>query len=306
MDLEEVLQLRWYYQIELEPGRSTPGRPIGTLPTVRRVIDAIDFAGARVLDIGAQEFAAPILIESKGPAQVVAYDRLSLTSQFDIIRQVYGLDNTEYVHGLTLHELKNALVSRGIEVPFDVVLLTGVLYHMVDPLMGLALSRSMLRSGGLMVIETSVAAREGLFADCNHRGSLYKGSNYFQISPQVLDYWCRMLRLKPVDVFWQEGEEIRRMFLIAEATDEVVAEDEDEWIRKGFIWKDFEPYGLRYRELRSQKPPVTYRPLDGLASRSYVDVEPYYLDVWRTLQSRRALKFDPSSAVITLADKKEA
>lgn len=304
MALDDLLDLRWYYQIEVEPGRSTPGRPIGTLPTVRRIVDSIDFTGQRVLDIGTQEFAAPILIESKDPEEIVAYDRLSLVDQFDLLKEVYGLSSTTYVHGVPMQELKDTLTAQGITLPFDIVVFTGVLYHMVDPLPGIAMARSMLRNNGLMVLETSVAAREGFVADCNHAASLYKGSNYFQVSPQILDYWCRMLRLRPIDVLWYGGEDIKRMFVILQAETEAIAETEDHWIRKGFVTKDFEPFGLHYHELTSAKDPVPYSPIEGLGQLKYTDTAPSYLDVWGTLSSRSEAKPDLTRAVITLDDRK--
>lgn len=54
-----------------------------------------------------------------------------------------------------MHELLAATKVRG-QGPFDVVVFAGVLYHMIDPLAGMAIARSFLREGGIAVLETSV------------------------------------------------------------------------------------------------------------------------------------------------------
>lgn len=300
---ERALSQPWYYRIEVEPGKYTPGRRIGTLPTVRRIIDAIDFTGQRVLDIGTQEFVYPILVEPKNPAEVVAYDRLSLTDQFAMLNDVYNLRRTKYVHGIPLGDLKQRLTSDGIDPVFDIVNFTGVLYHMADPLPGLAMARSMLRENGLMVLETSVSSDDGFTAECNNRALLYGGSNYFQVGAKVLDYWCRMLRMKPVDCFWHGGDRIKRLFIVMHATDRVIAEVEDKWIRKRFARVDFEPFGLFYDELASDKPKVGYDRIRGFGPLVFTDTRPKYLDVYATAKGRREIPFQPAKAIVTLADK---
>ncbi len=294
----------WYYKIEVEPEVFTPGRPIGTLPIVRSILQNISLKGQRVLDIGAQEFVAPILIERQSPSEIVAYDRLSLTDQFEFLKNIYGMPTTTYVHGIPLLELRNELSKKNIDPVFDFVNFTGVLYHMLDPLAGMALARSFLRTGGIMFLETSVSTRDDYVAECNHNAQLYPGSNYFQISPKALDYWCRMLRMEVLDAVWYGSEGIRRIFMVLRACDGVVAERQDKWIRKSFLVEDFRPYGLDYDKLaQGDKADVPFEALSGYEPLVRVPAAPNYVDVDATVRARGQARRDAERAILRLSDK---
>ena len=63
-----------------------------------------------------------------------------------------------------LADLRPPLRQSG-EAPFDVVVFSGVMYHMLDPLGGLAHAHSLVRDGGLLILETSaIIDHEAIFA----------------------------------------------------------------------------------------------------------------------------------------------
>lgn len=250
----------WYYRIELTPGNFTPGRPIGTLRVLKRLFADVDFEGKRVLDIGTMEFVAPILFGARGAREIVAYDRASLVDAFDELSGHYDLSRTKYLHGRPLIGLKAQMEEEKVDPVFDIVNFTGVLYHCPDPLSSLAVARSFLREGGLMILETSVSTAGDHSALTNHHGALYPGSNYFQVSVPTLDYWCRLLRLEVLDAYWRGSEQVKRAFFILRATDAPVAEEGDTWIHSAFLTDDFRAVGLDYDALASGAPGVAYTP----------------------------------------------
>lgn len=252
----------WYYQIELEPNVMSGGRVRGTSSMTRKIVSHLNLSDTRCLDIGAQEGLLSVLMARQGASQVVAYDRLDLRSRLSLVQKAYDV-KIDYFHSIEMHELKAATASRGLP-PFDVVVFAGVLYHMIDPLAGMAIARSFLREGGIAVIESSVFVSEDFVMHFNAGGRFYKGSNYFQVSLACYDYFARMLRLKPIDMLFTPTSDdgISRVSLVCRAVDHVVAEPEDLWMGKPFVQSDMGAVGLEYKELTSAAPPVPYTPIN--------------------------------------------
>ena len=256
-----MLQEPWYYRIEVEPDAFTPGVDRGNLAVCRDLLTRIDLKGKRCLDIGTQEFIAPILMHHQGAAEIVAYDRLQKQRYLDFLKPIYGFV-ANYFGGISLLHLKKAMQTRGISPAFDFVNFSGVLYHMVDPLSGVAQARAFLREGGIMLLETAVSFRDGWKVDFNAEGELYgMSSNYFLPTLAVMDYWVRMMRMKVINAtFWGSDEnQIGRCALILRGMGEVQAEPRDKWMRKQWIENDFQMFGLRYPDLASRETPIEYR-----------------------------------------------
>jgi SAM-dependent methyltransferase len=290
---------RWYYRIELPDGTFTNGRPRANLALCRQFFPRVEKTGLRCLDIGTQEFVAPVLFRRQGAAEVVAYDRLDLEPRRRVIAEAYGAD-FRYVAGLNLLGLRQHLRDHVIDARFDYVNFCGVLYHMIDPLAGLALARSFLRAGGVMILETSFSTEPGFVARVNHEGRLFPGSNYFQVSLEALDYWVRMLRMRILDAGFvgERHEPIGRVVAVCRAVDHPAAEPGDEWMGKDFVAQDFEPYGLDYAELASAAPPVVYRPGNRLVVRPGLDS----VDLYQTYRRHGASRIDPELTALRLKD----
>jgi SAM-dependent methyltransferase len=236
----------------------TDGIVRGTSSLTRKVVRNIDLSGQRCLDVGAQEGLLTVLMARRGAQRVAAYDRLDLSDRLDLVKEAYGVD-FDYYHSLQISELPARLTQERVP-PFDVVVFAGVLYHMIDPLSGLATVRSCLRNGGIMLIETAVHLSEDHVALFNAGGRLYPGSNYFLISLATYDYFARMLRMKPIDMLFTRPSEngISRVCLVCRAVDSVVAEPGDEWMQSDWVEKDMAAAGLRYAALGSDRPDVPY------------------------------------------------
>jgi SAM-dependent methyltransferase len=298
--LKDIAAENWYYQLELKGGHITNGRPRPPSELFRRHLRNVALDGTHCLDIGTQEFLAPVLMLRQGAASVTAYDRLALPTRYEAVRHSYEVD-FDYVHSLALGELRQALIDGGRRAVFDVVNFSGVLYHMVDPLPGLAMARSFLRTGGLLILETSVKRSADFILEFNAKGTMYTGSNYFQVSIATLDYWLRMLRLQPIDCSWHGRADVGRMATVCRAVDEPVAEPDDDWMRKGFVRADFKPFGLDYRSLRSRAEPVGYTPLDATVAVPREGTEA--IDLFASVSASPPAGLSDDMGVLRLADR---
>jgi SAM-dependent methyltransferase len=287
----------WYYQIELEPGVFTSGKRRDNLAMVRDFLDRVSLTGARCLDIGTQEAISPVVLCRRGAESVTAYDRLSMTARIEAVKQAYKV-RFDYVHGIPLWKLATALRDAGSSPVFDVIVFSGVLYHMIDPLAGLAHVRSMLRQGGILVLETSVSTRNNYAAEFNAEGRFYEGGTYFQVSIGVLDYWLRMLRLAPIDCARLNGGEVSRFVVVCRAMDAVEADPNDHWMRIQVLEEHFAWHGLHYAPLQSTAAPVPYTPIDPGVPRAGTNS----IRLWQTSQKRGLHKVNPKRGILHLED----
>jgi len=258
---DDAADPEWYYRIELSPGEITPGKPRMTLALMRETMRRMDLVGARCLDIGAQEAAGAVSMRRLGAAEVVAYDRLDLGRRVERVAAAYDAP-IGYVGGVPMHQLQARMREAGIDPVFDFVNFAGVLYHMMDPMAGLAMARSFLRQNGLMLIETSIAMKNNFNIKFNYRGQIYAGSNYFQISARTLDYWIRLFRMRVEDVIWRGADDVRRVLVVCRAMPEPVIGRGDGWARKRFHELDAAAYGLDYGALASDAPGPGFAPFE--------------------------------------------
>lgn len=185
----------WYYSIELEPGRVTPGQNFFNVGLTRALLSRTDLSGQRCLDIGTMEGLIPVLMERRGAARVVAYDRPS--AYRDRINKVKEAHNAkfEFVSGFPLAELPLRLTGE----TFDVVTFSGVLYHLFSPLAGLATARGLVRNGGIMIVETAALMDDPECCTHFNAGDRFTGESYFLPTPSCLDYMIRFLRMDIID-----------------------------------------------------------------------------------------------------------
>lgn len=122
------------------------------------------FRGMRVLDIGANDGFFSFEAERRGAAEVVAFDHpdwgwagtgADASETFLFARDALSSD-VRPVKG-TVEKL--ALYQVG-GVPFDVVFFMGVLYHLEEWHGPLRKIRRLMKTGGLMILETMVACQE--------------------------------------------------------------------------------------------------------------------------------------------------
>jgi SAM-dependent methyltransferase len=178
------------------------------------------------------EALVPVLLKRGGAARVVAHDVRDLSARVGLVKRAYGVD-FEYISGCPLSELPTALDLRGGRY-FDLVVCSGVLYHLVDPLGGLAAARGLCKVGGLFLVETAAVHHPDMKLVFNAEGSLYGAvDNYFLPSTAWLDYALRMLALRPLEISYigsnAESSVDRVAVMCRSEAAPCPLRDEDEW-----------------------------------------------------------------------------
>lgn len=156
----------WYHKIPLPDGTVTPGMDLEPIwDNIRRVRSHVDYQGARVLDIASFDGLWAIEAEQAGARQVIATDCLFGT--YENLLLVKSILNSSIVpyYNISPYNLADRLdvyfeENFGDEGQnarrFDIVQHLGLLYHLRDPMLSLAQARSVLKTGGMMLIETEV------------------------------------------------------------------------------------------------------------------------------------------------------
>lgn len=274
----------WYYSIELAPSVWTRGREHRNVALTRDLLRRVDVedggadaSGARCLDVGMQEGLVSVLLERRGASEIVGYDRELRRGRLKLVQR--ALDVTfDLVGEMKLQDLPAALVDERRD-PFDVVIFSGVLYHMFDPLGGLATVRGLVRDGGICLIETAVAIDDLDAMHFNSRGRFSPRALWF-FTPRILDYLMRFLRLVPLDVVYFGGARRPgsdqppqgRLAVACRAVPDPVAEAGDEWMAKGKD-ADFAEF-LDWKRVASNAPAVGYdESREGLVRRDNGSVD---------------------------------
>ncbi|MEX2144417.1 MAG: methyltransferase domain-containing protein [Anaerolineales bacterium] len=124
---------KWYYNIEIEPGVFTPGSDRPSLALIRKLLRNVDVRDKDCMDIGTMEGVIPILLKRGGAKSVVAYDRFIESPRWmPDIKRVHDVD-FEFVGGLRLEDLGARLDEKMGNHFFDLVVFSGVLYHLINP-----------------------------------------------------------------------------------------------------------------------------------------------------------------------------
>jgi len=195
----QIARRHWYHRMDLGNGIVTPGLSWEALWNLTRLMrSALDYSNKSVLDLGSWDGMWAFEAEALGAALVVATDCMN---DWQIPWQ-QGMDNFLLVREALFskviplwnvglpdlrHRLDGLLPSHPLlKEGFDVVQHLGLLYHMRDPLLSLAQSRSVLREGGVLLLETAVHALDSSCAmHFNARGKAFYDS--------FTDWWAPTL-----------------------------------------------------------------------------------------------------------------
>jgi tRNA (mo5U34)-methyltransferase len=134
-----IAQLQpWFHNLTLEGVKTAPDHPLGDYPTIKwqGFANAIpqDLRGKTVLDIGCNAGFFSFEMKRRGAERVVGIDTEPLyLEQARFASEIIGYE-------LELHELSVYEVAR-LRERFDLVLFTGVYYHLRHPLLALDLIR---------------------------------------------------------------------------------------------------------------------------------------------------------------------
>src|ERR1700693_2116411 len=155
----------WYYAVELLPRVITEGVYPPTFPMLPRLMmRRCQLEGMSCLDLGTMEGLIPTLMMRGGASRVLAVDATDhCLDKLHAVRHYHQVD-FEYRSVGSMHGLAEKLGGEG----FDLINCSGLLYHVLSPLMVLCGLRPLLNRNGLMIVSTNVIDVEGYCMDFNH------------------------------------------------------------------------------------------------------------------------------------------
>lgn len=110
-----------------------------------------DLTGRSVADIGAFTGGLSMVLASRGATVVHAVDEVpEHLAQCALMAEVFHVSNVRTVEA-SLYDLTSHIEPGSL----DVVLLAGVLYHLSDMIVGLAVCGRLLKPGGVLVVESN-------------------------------------------------------------------------------------------------------------------------------------------------------
>jgi SAM-dependent methyltransferase len=149
--VEQMKRYSFYHCIEICPGVVTPGAEIlriGQAPTIDE-IRLLDLRGRRVLDVGCRDGLFCFEAETQGAAYVLGIDNdLSLAAVEFIIP---AKRSKVQMRSMNVYDLQVSDAER-----FDLVIFSGVLYHLRFPQLALKRLADALNPGGKLIMETGL------------------------------------------------------------------------------------------------------------------------------------------------------
>ncbi len=210
MTTDELLKAWWYYSAELEPGRIARGQYEDSLPMLpRMMLRDVEVAGMDCLDVGTMEGMIPVLLAKRGAYAMGTDENIRCIPKLSALRAAHGVD-VRFFTPHSVYEMDETFKYEG----FDLINLSGLLYHVVSPLMVLLGIRPLLKRNGLLIVSTNVIAEAGMYAEFNAHGRMQVEANTFWYpTMELLDYWLRMLRLQPIDSLFMPHAAVGKVML---------------------------------------------------------------------------------------------
>jgi SAM-dependent methyltransferase len=235
----------WYYSVEIDPGVVKSGVfPPSMVLLPRLNLSKIDLRGQKVADICTMEGLMPTLMAKGGAAQVVATDSsrpsiLQGTSDDSIEMNIAKMGLIKSLHNVDFHyavipektNVSDYLVSVGAG-QFDLVNLSGLLYHVFSPMHWIGAIRPLIREGGLAIISTNITFNSAPVMEFNTKGVFQPNpTTYWYISVPMLDYLMRYFRLRPLRCeYYKSADGTGYMSVVARAESNVIADADDDWM----------------------------------------------------------------------------
>lgn len=213
---EEIHHYTWYHEIDLGNGIVTPGHKEfrGIWDQTRKVRSNLDYNGKKVLDICAYDGGFSFEAEKLGASLVVATDCCYRQyKNFLFCKQALNSKVIPY-YNVSPHNLEEglnvflteclSLKENPYERLFDIVQHLGLLYHVRDPMLSLSQARSVIRTGGYLLLET--AGIEGEESKMAFNGVPKKGEYWptcgAEFPPDGFNYDATSARVMPDSSTW--------------------------------------------------------------------------------------------------------
>ena len=310
-DFKRTLEQGWYYTIELKPGLFTRGYEFANVICTRELVRRAAPGGKDICDIGTMEGMIPILLKRRGARSIVALDAVDSTERVRLVQECYG-EQFEYYPRTSLARAKDRLSDRArlsryvgqqrILQGFDVVVLSGVLYHVFSPLHVIGLARTLLKPGGLLILETAVSCQDRYAMNWVFRGDKYiygTGTNTWFMTLKFMDHILRYMKLKPIDcVHGPVGDDATRIAVAAVAVPEPMPlKSETQWFMPGNMIDYNEVVDVEWAE----GPPVEIPYAPG--QNHFHSELPGTVDLHRTVLKTKALPENRDRMIFHLNDR---
>lgn len=214
-EIQSAMQgIDWWHQIELGHNIVSPGRGGSTSYRLQQLQIPDNLTGKAFLDIGAWDGAFSFVAEERGASRIVAVNEKPKPGLELAIRARDSRVES------AIADL-NSLTPEQLGGSFDVVLFSGVLYHLPNPIAGLERVLALTQPGGLTICETATDLNHlkepaaALVADArstdnydrnwwrpNWRGvvSLFEQVGFEQVQVMVMPRHSLLRRLRNLDV----------------------------------------------------------------------------------------------------------
>ena len=305
----------WYYSVELLPGLITKGQYPDSFPMLPRILlRNCDLRGTTCLDLGSMEGLMPVVMCRQGAKAVLATDAIDHCRQKMAALRYYYKASFEFQQVGLMYDLNNKLRKSG-RSSFDIINLSGLLYHVFSPLMILAGVRPLLKRNGLMIVSTNVVVDDSFTMQFNNAGSLQEEVNTFwYLSVRALDYLLRYLKLAPIDCLYISHRDIKSsvryvtdvesgyLSVVCRAKDDPIASREDTWMLKS-AQHSWEYTGLIDWHFCNRQA-VTQVPYSATIEKNLLRDDTGTVDLLRALSRRTIHQAERSSDahVLRLAD----
>jgi SAM-dependent methyltransferase len=282
----------WYYSLELAPEIFTPGQMHSNVALSRWLLGRTQVEGLRCLDIGTMESMVPILMGRRGAASVHAVDMLNFAGKIDLIQRALGAD-FHYHPEVRMEKLVDYLTGIN-ETNFDVVVLSGVLYHVFDPMTVLGIARTMVRPGGVMIVETAAVAEQSYAMHYNDSGRIYfDWTSFWFITVPCLDSILRYYKLQAMDCVYLGpntlgGKDICRIAVACRAVDDILPLGDDHWMKDAV--NTFDYTGAIRWDLHSTARRAAAVDYDNSRVQLPLHGKTGSVDLWETLKSSRPME----------------
>ena len=305
----------WYYSVELMPGSITKGQYPDSFPMLPRILlRNSDLHGTTCLDLGSMEGLMPVLMCRQGAKAVLATDAIDHCREKMAAVRYYYEASFEFQQTGLMYGLSDKLRKSG-RASFDVINLSGVLYHVFSPLMVLAGVRPLLKRNGLMIVSTNVVVDDSFTMHFNSGGGLQEETNTFwYLSVRALDYLLRYLKLAPIDCLYISHRDIKSsvryvtdvesgyLSVVCRADDDLLPSREDSWMRQS-AGQSWEYAGVIDWDFCNRQA-ETHVPYFSKIEKNLVRDDTGTVDLLRALSHRAIHEADKSSDahVLRLAD----
>jgi tRNA (mo5U34)-methyltransferase len=179
-----VGNIHWWHRINLPETGYTDGQCFhgpdgGDWPTTRFGLP-LDCTGLEVIDCGSWDGFFSFEAEKRGAALVFATD-----APYEAGGTWAGTDGFKYAHkALNSNVLHSVMDIQNppklmFDVPYDLVLCYGVLYHLKSPLLAVENLMKLCRKGGTVLVETAISNEHAISALVYKPGHEDDPTNYF-------------------------------------------------------------------------------------------------------------------------------